>query len=299
MRLRHLLGVAALAGALALLAVSLPGVAAPSAPAAPSAAKASAAACTQAEALKAGAPYAFYPDKPAVRLALCGQFLGPGSEAMVVLLGFPTCWPVQNWAVFGPSGSGWKLVKEIPAYLIPPLRAVPNSAGGADIEETTAVHRAGDARCLPTGGTRSRTWHWSGTGLVASAWKQVKPPDPVRHAHFYTRAGVECFGSDEQSAGAQRGVYCQGYTPAPALVGKNARLTVTGKVTLCRNRSIRDNRCNLGNSGEVDRPALLALGKQVEFGRFRCRVLATGVECTIVRSGKGFLIGKTALRRLP
>ncbi len=44
---------------------------------------------------------------------------------------------------------------------------------------------------------------------------------------------------------------------------------------------------------------LLARGREVVFGRFRCRALAVGVECVITRSGTGFLIGRTALRKLP
>jgi Family of unknown function (DUF6636) len=129
--------------------------------------------CSQAEATRAGAPYAFDPSDPKVGLELCGAFLGPGSEAMVVSFFFPTCWPLQSWAVFRATSGGWKLVKLIPAYLAPSRHLV---AVGGDIRETTAVHRPGDARCFPTGGTRSRVWHWNGTALVPGPWKQVTPP---------------------------------------------------------------------------------------------------------------------------
>jgi len=107
-----------------------------------------------------------------VRQVLCGPFMGPGSEAMAVTIGAPTCWPIQHWAIFGFRGGAWQLMAEIPAYLIPPLTAV-----GNDIREETAVNRAGDPRCLPTGGTHARLWHWDGTKFVAGAPVQVKCAD--------------------------------------------------------------------------------------------------------------------------
>src|SRR5688572_14794862 len=134
---------------------------------------AAAADCSQAAAVAPGKPYAFDPSSPKVKLELCGAFLGPGREAMVVSFISPTCWPYQSWAVFGSTSGGWKLVKLVPAYLAPGRHL---AAVGNDIRETTAVHRPGEPRCLPTGGTRARTWHWNGTALVAGAWRQVTPP---------------------------------------------------------------------------------------------------------------------------
>ena len=67
----------------------------------------------------------FLLDNP-VRQLLCGPFMGPGTEAMAVTIGAPTCWPVQSWAILGFRSGRWQLLKEIPAYLIPPLTAVGN-----------------------------------------------------------------------------------------------------------------------------------------------------------------------------
>jgi hypothetical protein len=105
---------------------------------------------------------------------LCGPFTGPGSDAMAVTIYAPTCWPIQNWGVFRFAQGVWKLVLDQPAYLVPPLVAV-----GSDIRETTAIHRPGDSRCLPSGGTHARMWRWNGKRLVAGPWKQVTPLPPV------------------------------------------------------------------------------------------------------------------------
>ncbi len=135
-----------------------------------------------------------------VRQVLCGSFTGPGSEAMAVTIGAPTCWPIQRWAVFTLSGGTWRLVLDQPAYLIPPLRAV-----GSAIRETTAVHRSNDPRCLPSGGTRSRLWRWNGSRLAAGPWKQVtggKQPDS--RAFDSPSRNISCGMFDDSSRQACR-----------------------------------------------------------------------------------------------
>ena len=100
---------------------------------------------------------------------LCGPFAGPGSDAMAITIRAPTCWGVQRWAIFRFTQGDWRLALDRIAFIFP-LVVV-----GADIRETTPVFRPGDARCLPTGGKRARTWHWSGTRFTAGPWKQVTP----------------------------------------------------------------------------------------------------------------------------
>ena len=104
-----------------------------------------------------------------VRQLLCGSFMGPGSEAMAITIGAPTCWPIQHWAILGFRDGAWRLLETVPAYLIPPLTAV-----GNDIREETAVQRSGDARCFPSGGTRARLWHWDGTRFVAGPGRRSR-----------------------------------------------------------------------------------------------------------------------------
>jgi hypothetical protein len=259
----------------------------PGAPALPDR-EAAAASCSRATALEVGKPLYFHPGMAnPIGQVLCGQFLGVGSQAMVVTFHAPTCWPVQWWAVYRLSAGKWKLVKQIPSYLEPPLVAI-----GNDIRETTAVHRAGDARCLPSGGKRSRVWRWNGTAFAPGAWKQVTPGDPLKNYAFRTRYGTEC-GMTDQPGPYGIGVSCQSYTSAK--LGQNVTLDGAGRVKGCRNRSVTVNNCNLGNSGEIP-PPLLAVGKQIVVGRFRCRVLAADVECVIAKTGKGFLIGAAGVR---
>src|SRR4051794_35133195 len=99
----------------------------------------------------------FLLDQP-VAQALCGPFTGAGSDAMAVGIAAPTCWPVQAWAVFRHTSGGWQLVLDRSEWVVPPLVAV-----GSRIRVTSPVFRSTDStRCNPTGGTRSRVWHWNG-----------------------------------------------------------------------------------------------------------------------------------------
>ena len=83
-----------------------------------------------------------------VQQVLCGPFTGPGSEAMAVSFTAPTCWGTQGWAVYRRSGGAWELVTAQRGVFIFSLATV-----GADIRETTPVFRAGDPRCIPSGGS--------------------------------------------------------------------------------------------------------------------------------------------------
>lgn len=251
--------------------------------------QAAAGSCSRATALRVGKPLQFHPgmSNPILQV-LCGSFLGAGSQAMVMTFRAPTCWPVQLWAVYRLSGGSWKLVRQIPSYLAPPLVAV-----GNDIRETAAVHRPGDARCLPSGGTRSRIWHWNGGKFAPGAWRQVTPGDPLKNYAFRTRYGTECGMTDQPGVAYGVGVVCQSYTAEK--LGQNVTMDGAGTVKGCRNRSATVNNCNLGNSGE-DPLSLLGVGKEVLVGRFRCRVLPSDVECIVVKTGKGFLIGPDGVR---
>jgi hypothetical protein len=218
-----------------------------------------------------------------VRQVLCGPFMGPGSEAMAVTIGAPTCWPIQHWAIFGFRGGAWQLMAEIPAYLIPPLTAV-----GNDIREETAVNRPGDPRCLPTGGTHARLWHWDGAKFVAGAWTQVKPADPVQQDYFFTPSrNIDCQMGDR--GGSSAGIFCTMRQP-PRAVG----LSPNGRLQICRGL-----KC-VGNPGEGDVPPirLLPYGKASTVGRFRCRSQRIGVMCVVIRTGKGFLINRSGVTRV-
>jgi sugar lactone lactonase YvrE len=63
-----------------------------------------------------------------------------------------------------------------------------------------------------------------------------------------------------------------------------------GRLKICRGA-----RC-LSNPG-ANTPTL-GYGRQIAVGRFRCRSQPSGVRCTVIRSGKGFLIDKKGVRRV-
>jgi hypothetical protein len=219
-----------------------------------------------------------------VRQVLCGSFTGAGSNAMAITIGAPTCWPIQNWAVFRFTAGDWQLVLNTPAYLVPPLVAV-----GSDIRETTGVHRSGDPRCFFNGGTRARIWHWDGTRLAAGPWRQVTKGEPARRGFYSPSHKIACGMYDDSGF---RSVDCQSYA---LKLSQTVKLNLSGRLTICQDRGTR-NRCNIGNPGEGT--PTLSYGKQLTVGRFRCLSLRSGMRCTVIRSGKGFLINSSGVRRV-
>jgi hypothetical protein len=219
-----------------------------------------------------------------VRQVLCGPFAGAGSDAMAITIGAPTCWGVQRWAVFSFTGGAWQLVLDQREFIFP-LVAV-----GADIRETTPVFRPADPRCLPSGGTHARIWHWNGTRLVAGAWKQVTAGTPVKVASFYSPSrNLSCeMGDDPGVRGSY--VYCQSLKRPHSV-----RMGLDGRLKICRGGTITTTHC-LGNAGE--NTPTLGYGRQITVGRFRCRSQQSGVRCTVIRSGKGFLINSTGVTRV-
>ena len=81
-------------------------------------------------------------------------------------------------------------------------------------------------------------------------------------------------------------VYCQSFKPP-----HNVRMSLDGRLKICRGT-----RCSIANPA-ANTPTL-GYGKQITVGRFRCRSQRSGVRCTVIRSGKGFLIDSKAVRRV-
>lgn len=233
-----------------------------------------------------------------VSQVLCGPFTGPGSEAMAVTTLAPTCWGIQHWAVFARTGGAWRLVLAQPAYLTPPLVAV-----GSDIRETTAVHRPGDSRCFPSGGTRSRIWHWNGSRLVPGPWRQVTPADSYEYGSFKTpSSNIVCDHSIQiGSRASESSVGCvikSGLRPAPprrpcqegGYAGDRVYLGVTGPVQVpsCAG--------DPGPYVNVDTARVLGYGKTWSGGGLRCTSAVTGLTCRN-KSGRGFFLSRERWRR--
>ena len=221
-----------------------------------------------------------------VHAVLCGAFMGPGSRVMVVSLASDgASVPFGGWVVFRLAGGTWQLVMQR-------RDGAEVSAAGSDIRESLSILRPGDSHCCPTGGTRARLWHWNGTRFVAGPWKRATKGDPRPRAFDSPSLNISC-GMFDDSGG--RYVRCQSHIPP-----QTARLDADGRVTMCMDLTPKGgaNECNLGDRGEnPTRP--LAYGKQITVGRFRCLSLEIGVKCTVIKSGKGFLISRDGVERVP
>ena len=109
-------------------------------------------------------------DQTPTAQVLCGVLLlGPGVEAMAASVAVPGCGMTGDWIVLRYQGGSWQLVFESHNGAV--IAAV-----GSDVKETQNVLRPSDPHCFPTGGTRSRVWHWNGSRLVSNGpWRYSKP----------------------------------------------------------------------------------------------------------------------------
>ena len=197
---------------------------------------------------------------------------------MAVTFTAPTCWPVQGWAVFRFTQGSWRLVMvRRYAFLIPPLVAV-----GAGIRETAPVFRQGDNRCNPSGGRQARIWRWNGSRFTATPWKVTPAKGKARTAaeFFSPSRNLGCEVSDDVN-GARAA--CLSFRPP-----LDVTMGLDGRLKICRG-------CT-GNLGEG--AFVLAYGKQVTIGRFRCFSMRSGMKCIVIRTGKGFMINAAGVTKV-
>lgn len=224
--------------------------------------------------------------QPVVQL-ICGPFTGPRSQAMLVTIGAATCWSPQQWAVFRYTGGAWRLVTDKHRFIVSPVRA----SGAGDLIVTSPVSRPGDSRCDLTGGTLTQTWHWNGSKFVVVAAKRAPPP--VHAIEFYaSTAGlnVGCEIDDSTVVNGGR-VYCSAYSSTEL---RTAVLNGTGQIVACTQPSqASTGPCPQGNLGAPI--PTYTTGKSIVLGGYRCQVLQTGLQCTSIATGKGFLFGPTSV----
>jgi hypothetical protein len=89
---------------------------------------------------------------------------------------------------------------------------------------------------------------------------------------------------DDGRSGVPAQVYCQSKNPPSSV-----HMGLDGKLRICSGTGAAT-RCT-GDVGE--NTPTLAYGKQITVGRFRCQSLRSGIKCTVVSSGKGFLFNNT------
>ena len=82
-------------------------------------------------------------------------------------------------------------------------------------------------------------------------------------------------------------VYCGSET-----LGHTVRLELNGQTSICTSN------CEVARPPWSLRPARLPIGLDVTLKRFRCASQQTGVLCTVIASGKGFLINSTGITRV-
>jgi hypothetical protein len=228
---------------------------------------------------------------------LCGAFLGPGSKAMVASLAIPSCGRTAGWVVFRQSGATWQLVMER-------SNGADLDAVGTGIRETQFVLRPGDAHCVPTGGTRSRTWRWNGERFVSSAWKQSRPASPAAPAagastygFFKSPSGNIVCGYSYGASRANLGCIVQsGLKPQPRATRAGCSPPITVALRATGRPFVTDETCPGVDAPEtpyvgIGIAKVLPYGKTWSGGGLRCTSESTGLTCRN-RDGRGFFLSR-------
>lgn len=246
---------------------------------------AAAAPCSRATAVRIGRPlfwdYPFNLSPRNVDQVLCGSFTGAGSVAMIVSFRAPTCWPVQRWAVYRRVGGSWRLAMRRDGFIVPPLFLV-----DGDIQEVAPVYTRGDSRCNPNGGTQGRIWRWNGRRFTERGWTHLSPGRPGGgSANLFSPLPGRIYCAMADGDSGFYGIYCESATPP-----QNVTMDRDGKLTICTAG------CALRDPAIWDeRLPRLYFGREIPLTNFRCVSKTTGLECTLIRSGKGFRIGPAGI----
>jgi hypothetical protein len=229
---------------------------------------------------------------------LCGSFTGPGSRTMVVSIWGPGNTGPAEWAVFRRAGGTWQFLMKQPA-------AASITASGPDIRQTLPIYRPSDPRCCPTGGTKSRLWHWNGSRFVAGPWKQATKgtdaapaPSGYRHDYFKTpsrniqcdygyggstRAFVRCGVKSGLKPASRKGTGCY----PNVWVVLNATGIAFASGSFCPGEDAPDS----GPFSPEGVGQVLAYGKTWGGGGIRCTSAVTGLTCRS-KSGHGFFLSR-------
>jgi hypothetical protein len=108
---------------------------------------------------------------------------------------------------------------------------------------------------------------------------------------FYAPGPLAC-EMDNRPSIAVVGVLCETLRSSG---NRTVRLKADGSVLGCTTHGAGDpaGRCDLGNVG-MGTPTF-SVGQQATVGPFLCQVLPTGVQCTVISTGKGFLLSANSL----
>jgi len=254
--------------------------------------------CSRETALRVGRPFFRDPSSGGnpIGQVLCGPFAGPGSEALAVTFNAPTCWSPQRWVIFRFTEGEWRVALDQSAFIFP-LAVV-----GADLRERRPVFRSGDPRCVPSGGSRARIWHWDGTRFTAGPWKQVTPPDPTTSGYFKTPSGnIACDYQTLRPPYVRCGIK-SGLKPPPppkrpgCFRTNRISLGVSGRPRLGASICPGDDEGDAGPFAGKGVAQVLDYGKAWSGGGLRCTSAFKGLTCRN-RSGHGFFLSRARWRR--
>jgi hypothetical protein len=210
---------------------------------------------------------------------LCGAFTGPGSQAMVVVLRGPGSTGFVDWVVFRWAGGAWQFLMKQPL-------GGSITAAGSDIRQTLPIYRPADSRCCPSGGTKTRIWHWNGIRLVAGPWKLTLAK---LHLNDFLSPDRKVWCNLSKDSVEDR-AWCVTKFPEPV---HSATLKRTGEVTICN---------GFCTQNWYAGAPLLRYGQQTEHYGYRCTSETKGITCTVIAQGrghgKGFLINRNGVRRV-
>ena len=230
-----------------------------------------------------------------INSVICGPFFGAGSEGMAATVAVPTgCGFSIGWAVFRLTGGAWQLVMKQNNGVLK-LESVPLADGGADIRTTQGYPQRGEMPSCAFGPSRMRTqvWHWNQSSFVAGAFAVT-----LLRAWFVSPRGLSttCSMGDQAVIGGRGAqVLCESGTFRPRLFQK-VTLRGSGAISICRTH--RATACKLA-CGCTEGLPTLNYGQHIDVGRFRCEALRTGIRCTIISTGRGFLLTPARVLRVP
>ncbi len=228
--------------------------------------------------------------------AFCGAFTGPDSRTMVVTFLGPT--GPLDWAVFRWTGRTWQfLMRRSAGGSITPA--------GPDLRQTVSILLPGDSRCCPSGGTKSRIWHWNGSRFVAGPWSEGKPASPPRaekSGFFKTPSGnIVCQYLVGPSVAFGAVVACaikSGLKPALPRRACDIGSYASDRLILDARGPVGAPPCASDPSALVgeSRASVLGYGETWSGGGIRCASALTGLTCRN-KSGRGFFLSREHWRR--
>ena len=168
------------------------------------------------------------------------------------------------------------------AFIDPPLVAV-----GADIRETAPVFRPGDPRCVPSGGSRAPPGAGTARGLsLAPGSKQHSKTLKEEAIVFSPLAYGHLLNMTDDGSFRGSWVYCWiGSTSHPS---RHVKLNLNGQFSVTATTAIPK---GLGGRSTP-------YGTPGDRWTLRLPVLRSGIKCTVIRSGKGFLINRDGVTRV-